>query len=771
MPPHFEEMPTNKKIALNLIKENENLKKISNMEIVELDIEKYQESQEEIVDTLFFKETVNKEAIDYLCNFSYEQLRDIICDEVDAFDETGKEFNKKTYIGNCIKYFKEMKDNNYSFNRKYRYSQHLEKYKKGRIFSTNFSVQSLQHKLRGFILKGLWHDYDMINAHPSILLQMIKNEDNDDIEIMYLENYVKNRKKILTKNDFTKLDILTSINCDKIFKTKNEFLKGFDKEIKKIQDYFHNKYSETYHQTNEKNPKGSLLNKLLCIEENRILQKIINYCKNNQIKICNPMFDGLLINKTGMVDEFNKITINDGVKWSIKPHDNTIFIDEDELANPMLYINVKQEFEKEHFIIENPFMYCREYIDQNGVKILQTFKHSQKKSFQDLTARFEIEGTKKPVHILDTWLKDTEKRSYEKLDFLPPPLECGSRTYNMYNGMDYEKWTETYNDDTNIDNILNHIKLLAGDDKNEECADYLTKYLAHLIQRPGELTRTSLVLFSKQGRGKNMFFDGIANILGLQYVKITTDLKNDITGRFADNSKKFITVLGESQTHQAFQDNEKIKSLITDQYINLEQKGKDTIYNIHNTSRFIFFGNNENIVKVEHGDRRFQPFKITCDKPSNEYFQNLYKDLNDKSVLLKFVDYLKNIDISNFDFENNRVKTSYYDDLKKVNIPILARFLQTKFDDSEDLIKIASTSFFKSYKNYLSKYHREIDYSIRKFGTELHQYSPAISKKKSNGIIVYTIESSKLIQFLKDREYYEEIEIDNSIQLEDLTEI
>ena len=71
------------------------------------------------------------------------------------------------------------------------------------------------------------------------------------------------------------------INCDKSIRTKNEFLKGFDKEMKGIQEYFYKKYKSKYNSSNKDNPKGSILNILLCIEENNVLRKVINYCNNN----------------------------------------------------------------------------------------------------------------------------------------------------------------------------------------------------------------------------------------------------------------------------------------------------------------------------------------------------------------------------------------------------------------------------------------------------------------------------------------------------------
>ena len=741
-------------------------------EVVE-EVEVENEVVEEIEgDIVKFTEYLNKDAVDYLCSLSEKQLKDIIYDNAEICDQNGDTYDVKIYIKMVMKYLKEMKKKNYVMKKSYKYSTSLAKNKEGRLFVKGFGVQSLQFMLRGFLLEGLWYDYDMKNAHPCILLKMVENE-KADLNIMHLTEYVKRRNKTLKKEKLTKIDILKSINSDKKIRTSNNFLKGFDNEMKQIQDYYFNKYNHKYENTNKDNPKGSLLNKLLCINENKILQKVIKYCKKNNIDMCAPMFDGILINNDNLKEVFNSITKEDGVEWKIKKHNDSIQIDQEELENPYSYNNVKIQFEKNYFMVENPFMYGIESIDNNNQKQVQWFKHSQKNSFKDFTAKYEFEDDDGGMaHILQTWLKDDNKRCYKKVDFLPPPLSCPKNTYNMYNGMEYEKWNNVkYDEDTNIDNILYLIKLLAGNEKNEECADYITKYLAHLIQRPGELPRTALIFSSQQGMGKNRFATLIGSIIGMSYTKVTTDLK-DITGRFADNSKKFLSVLGEAQTVQAFTSKEQIKSLITDEFINVEQKGKDTLFNIHNTTRTMFFGNTDNIVNIEMSDRRFQPFKITCDKPSDEYYNKLSDDIEDKEVLLKFAHYLEKIDISNFNFETQRIKTAYYTDQQEINIPIMSKYLQYKFDERDTMEYHNASELYINYKNWLDKFHKDINYSQTKFGRDIKKYmeDDAIKKGKTKDrkrCVAYTIDCKKLMEILKKKNYYEEIEDYETLKIND----
>ena len=64
--------------------------------------------------------------------------------------------------------------------------------------------------------------------------------------------------------------------------------------------------------------------------------------------------------------------------------------------------------------------------------------------------------------------------------------------------------------------FLEHLKVITGND--EKCYDYMIKYLAHMIQKPGEKIDIAIVLRSVQGIGKNRFFDNFGKyIIGSKY--------------------------------------------------------------------------------------------------------------------------------------------------------------------------------------------------------------------------------------------------------------
>ena len=77
--------------------------------------------------------------------------------------------------------------------------------------------------------------------------------------------------------------------------------------------------------------------------------------------------------------------------------------------------------------------------------------------------------------------------------------------------------------------------MLCNHDK--AATDYLIKWLAHIIQYPGELNNFAVVLKSDKGVGKNIFTYFMGDIIGASYFPETTD-EDELFGRFS-NARKY----------------------------------------------------------------------------------------------------------------------------------------------------------------------------------------------------------------------------------------
>jgi hypothetical protein len=111
----------------------------------------------------------------------------------------------------------------------------------GRLFAQSASLQNLPKDFRGAIASN-YHDLDMKNAHPSILLQYCQK---NDIKCEALEYYVNNRYEVISKiaNDFqmdnsdAKQLILTIMNGGKRDGITDPFFMKFKTECERIHTF------------------------------------------------------------------------------------------------------------------------------------------------------------------------------------------------------------------------------------------------------------------------------------------------------------------------------------------------------------------------------------------------------------------------------------------------------------------------------------------------------------------------------------------------------
>jgi len=703
--------------------------------------------------TCMINERIDKNMCDYLLKLNKDDLFNIVYDVNDIIND---ESSIKNYMKRIHYYLKSMKDNNYQMIKKYKYSNHLKTC--GRLYVIGFGIQSLQSKLRASLIYNTF-DLDMKNAGPTLLKYLCETYFKD-YEFPFLNSYVLNRESIIEEYKIDKRDIIIAMNCDKYVKTKNEFIKNIDREFKKIQQLIKEKNIFNVQSSSKDNPNGSILNIHLCILENNILQKGMEELKQKKYEINSLLFDGLAVYKNNdekqledMLYILNKSSDEYNIKWVNKPHIRTIEIDNDLIDNnPFHYDNVKIEFEKKHFLIKTPLSFGEEYYENDFKKIALY----NKANFKDLTSNYQIESDNfKNIHILEEWLKDSNKRVYRRIDFLPYPRKIESDVYNSFFGLIGDNLKGV---DVEFNKILNHLKILV--DYDEKSYEYLISYLSHLIQKPGELPRVAILFKSNEGVGKNLFFNKFAQYFLNNEYYLETQKLDQITGRFNLIPKKLLVCIDEVSGKDTFVKEEDIKSLITQEVVNWEQKNKEAIL-IQNCARYIFFSNNDVPIKISLTDRRYVCFSCNNEYANNtEYFNELLNELDDKDCMYSFYNFLKNKDITKFNL-NDRPITKFYDELKEVNIPILVNFISDKYYKStEKTIKIRATELYSNFKQYLETFHRTIDYTNTKFGRDIKKIK-GIEKKRTNTCNIYTIDILMLNEYLEVNNFIEKLEYDD----------
>lgn len=297
------------------------------------------EKRENILNGKIMMESVNIDILKKLINSSDEDGLLLSYEKITNEDIYTNEFTKKIYCTEreqLKKYLEKIKFR-FAFV-KYEKTRKLENF--GRVFpALSLSLFSFRKQIRGALAYGLYVDIDIQNAHPSILLQICKD---NNIECKYLEKYVNNRDKyietvmkfydikretakelfiiLLYFGSFRKWAEINKIEKEQIkliANFKNE-LRNIGKEITKnnkhLMEIIENKCILI--KKCKKNIIGSTISTLLCEWEYRIIEQIYIYCTNNKIINNDAVIcaDGLMIKHDkyydGLLIEFQELIKN-----------------------------------------------------------------------------------------------------------------------------------------------------------------------------------------------------------------------------------------------------------------------------------------------------------------------------------------------------------------------------------------------------------------------------------------------------------------------------
>jgi len=759
----------------------------------------------------------------FLKSLKIDDLIDLVWNE-DEYNEDGKKWNKDTYIKQIDVFLKKViKKNGIIENQQYKYSSVLEL--EGRQYIKTFGIQSLQHKLRDFLIKDKYFDLDMVNCHPTILNHLVKEWFPNSV-FPKLDYYCKNRDEILGDNKKTiKNEIIVCLNWDKPVKSTNTFINELDKEFKIIQELIFNKTDIGIHKKRMKkeNKKGSFLNRVLTIYENKILMECCQLIGFDNIGVL--MFDGILVNincnKEDIIKMLNDYCLKYNIKWICKEMKNdieesNIYIEylaqekkkqekkelevaernllamqetldivkeQENLLNTKSYKRIKEEFEKENFMVRNPLMFGCE---KNNQVVLYN-----KQDFATLSATYEyisrnLLGGIKHNNLFISWLKDEDKRIYNNVDFLPNLEKEENGVYNSFKGFSCINMKD-YKINEEMKEGWNMFKELIGvlTNNEKECESYLLNYIAHIFQYPDINPLIGVILRSKiQGIGKNSLVQILSKIMDFESIHSKYLLEGgmeDIIGVFSkDLSQKMLIAIDEVNSQQGFENNDKIKKFITEEKRKINEKNVKA-YHESNYARVFIFSNNNNPIKIEENDRRFVAFK--GGKPKERSFYNKLHNYRTNKKVLTYIYYkLMNIDLTEFDIKK-RVITKAYKDMQNNNRNPIYDYLYEMINDNtikENLdglihkttknILFRPKQFYSQYKKYLeNNNHTSIlkNFNIRNIKSTLLNMEMTFKKYKIDNKTTdyYSFNQENLLKYMTDNNLIdteEVIEIDNN---------
>ena len=170
---------------------------------------------------------------------------------------------------------------------------------KNRYYGDSSCLTYLKKEIRNSIMPKNIKDIDMVNAHPTILNYLCKK---NKVDCNILKNYIENRELILSSFGEDRkiikelfLSILNGKSKDIYSDNKqtNNYLKLFEQEIIRIQNYFY--INDKRYLDIDYNYKDKNLSRIILDIENQILQIMINYFTSKNVNILTLEYDGLKI--------------------------------------------------------------------------------------------------------------------------------------------------------------------------------------------------------------------------------------------------------------------------------------------------------------------------------------------------------------------------------------------------------------------------------------------------------------------------------------------
>jgi hypothetical protein len=685
------------------------------------------------------------------------------------------------------------------------------------------SLQSMWKFVRKVASVGKVKGFDIENSQPSILLQLCQKYAPDE-RFHFLEAYVNNRssvKKEVAKyygcsEDLAKtlIIILCFGGSPKTWKEKfgiqmdidMPLIKGFHKDLKRIRTGCANsfdqftiakrvykykddhgllkEYSDLYRSALAlylQNIEGNIimtmykeLPKLGCIPKTPIHDEIcckISDTVNTDDVICKlqaKVKEELGFDIKLKLDDYS--LTGDDMK-QIKAHEK--FVKDNGCDDcDGGYNEIKALFEEEVFKIK----YNAEFgIEKHGV-----FKGVLKK--KDLDVAFtewtyqveEEEGIYKEEKFLKRWYDDKDKRMFDCIDFIPPPLVCSDSVYNLWRGFDISLMDVEAKDPAEI---LTLIWILSN--KHTESYEYMLNWLAQMIQYPAKKPGTALVFKSKQGAGKGTLINIMRRVMGA-LVGETSNPQQDIFGSHGNiHIGKILVSLDEIKNGDTIKVLNRLKNLITSDKCIYNEKGLKQV-EVNNATRFIF-STNESIPITLDGkdDRRYCLIECANDYCKNAQFWIDYYDnvVDDNGKIKGFFNYLMERDISGVNWMKFP-ETELRDEIIQVSTHPMV-FWYDKF--IHELIitrdKYTATKLFDSYRRFCTENGIAIVGNSKGFGIifkdKIDFAACGITKTKSHGVMVYNIDRHKSFEWLQENDYsvYESLRVLNDVESDDDDEL
>ena len=600
----------------------------------------------------------------------------------------------------------------------------------GRFYGSKGSFETLEKECRGTICKEYYHDIDIVNCHPVLLVQFAKSKYN--IVLPEVDKYVDNRetylKNVMTENSVTRdeakqaiISVLYggAVNRESHLYPMYEETRGFSRKLFQLNEYAElAKFCKT-----QDNIYGSFLSYILQTEERKCMTAMKKSLEARGWSVDVLCYDGVMIRKKeGLVCDMNTmigvaeaIKKDTGYDISLTTKEFSAFelpsMSEEIVKGVTLdaYKEMKREFEKNHFYHSPSDKFVE--VRPDASMLFMTLPHAH----QVLNSKWCFKQSDKfadTIPFLDIWKKDPDYKVCIETSFKESE---DPETFHLPINFAYMKDKPFTPSPKALDLFLELVDLnTSGDTILKE---YMLNYFAHMLQKPTELPGVALVITGSKGTGKDTLGDFLQEwVVGNHLCTNYSTNKQFFNTHDMGKLNKLLIKLEETSRKDCFENASELKATITARQVTCNPKGIQEI-TARNFARYIFTTNKPNPVDMSDKERRFVLLPSSPRRRGDfdfwtEVRQYLFTFNGGKTI----ADFLLERDLSNFQIRKlpeNSFQTSVVQSEMSS---------EEKFIDAWEGLRTSASDMFKEFCEYCIKNSLPYAQNASWFGKNLQNF-------------------------------------------------
>lgn len=400
-------------------------------------------------------------------------------------------------------------------------------------------------------------------------------------------------------------------------------------------------------------------------------------------------------------------------------------IEEEEEENLVEYKDCKYLFELDNlhfYCTHTKKFYCKEILIDGSINYnphtAQEFKTANCNIYYDeVVQKMTKSGVVRNIEkksFISRWITDEDRKQIVDFTYNVDPDYIANKDYiNLWNGFDILKTElKEYSDEEKsnmIDIVEKFFKNLGGSSKNaDDISAYFKNWVAHIIQRPHIKQITVPYLQSdEQGAGKTTLPVFIGYILGdpncLKYVIISNGF-DELNETFNTNLRDcYVFCADELKPEDGTASYNKFKKETSSPNRKINTKYGDVIM-IPNKIQMCITSNEPRAIPIPPEQRRVVASELTTDLHRLNWFSEyFYPLLKDKSACRFIYEYLKNLNISEYN-PTNIPESDYAKLISESSKALIEKYIDANYAFISTINEsITGDAFCNNFNNWCEK--------------------------------------------------------------------